>query len=60
MQSVSERIVVLGGGTGLFQALSGLRRHDVELTAIVSPFRRRTQCMFRICPGPFPLPALAD
>jgi uncharacterized cofD-like protein len=33
---VSERIVVLGGGTGLFQALSGLRRHDVDLTAIVS------------------------
>lgn len=26
----------MGGGTGLFTALSGLRRHDVELTAIVT------------------------
>jgi uncharacterized cofD-like protein len=33
---VSDRIVVIGGGTGLFTALSGLRRHDVELTAVVT------------------------
>jgi len=33
---VTDRIVVLGGGTGLFTALSGLRRHDVDLTAIVT------------------------
>lgn len=29
-------MVVLGGGTGLFTALSGLRRHNVDVTAIVS------------------------
>src|SRR5947209_19568144 len=34
--SVTARIVVLGGGTGLFTALTGLRRHDVDLTAIVT------------------------
>ncbi len=33
---MSERIVVIGGGTGLFTALSGLKRHDVQLTAVVS------------------------
>ena len=33
---MTKRIVVLGGGTGLFTALSGLRRHDVELTAVVT------------------------
>jgi len=33
---VSERIVVVGGGTGLFTALSGLRRYDVDLTAVVT------------------------
>jgi uncharacterized cofD-like protein len=33
---VVQRIVVLGGGTGLFTALSGLRHHDVDLTAIVT------------------------
>jgi uncharacterized cofD-like protein len=33
---MTERIVVIGGGTGLFTALSGLRRHDVALTAIVT------------------------
>ncbi|GAC1325383.1 MAG: hypothetical protein NVS2B16_03350 [Chloroflexota bacterium] len=27
---------MLGGGTGLFTALSGLRRHDVDLTAVVT------------------------
>lgn len=31
-----RRIVVLGGGTGLFTALTGLKRYDVHLTAIVS------------------------
>ena len=30
------RIVVIGGGTGVFSALSGLRDHPVELTAVVS------------------------
>src|SRR5947209_5801866 len=34
--SVTARIVVLGGGTGLFTALTGLKRHDVDLTAIVT------------------------
>ena len=33
---MTDRIVVLGGGTGLFTALSGLRRHDVDLTAVVT------------------------
>lgn len=33
---MTKKIVVLGGGTGLFTALSGLRRHDVELTAVVT------------------------
>jgi uncharacterized cofD-like protein len=33
---VTHRIVVVGGGTGLFTALSGLRRHDVDLTAVVT------------------------
>jgi uncharacterized cofD-like protein len=33
---LTDRIVVLGGGTGLFTALSGLRRHDVDPTAIVT------------------------
>jgi uncharacterized cofD-like protein len=30
------KIVVLGGGTGSHTALTGLRRHDVDLTAVVS------------------------
>lgn len=30
------RIVVIGGGTGVFTALSGLRKYPVDLTAIVS------------------------
>lgn len=33
---MSSRIVVLGGGTGLFTALSGLRRLDVDPTAVVT------------------------
>jgi uncharacterized cofD-like protein len=33
---MTARIVVLGGGTGLFTALTGLKRHDVDLTAIVT------------------------
>jgi uncharacterized cofD-like protein len=33
---VTDRFVLLGGGTGLFTALSGLRRHDVDLTAVVT------------------------
>jgi uncharacterized cofD-like protein len=33
---MARRIVVLGGGTGLFTALSGLKRHDVDLAAIVT------------------------
>lgn len=35
-QRVTARIVVIGGGTGLFTALSGLKRHDLHLTAVVS------------------------
>ncbi len=31
-----KKIVVLGGGSGSFTVLSGLKRHDVELSAIVS------------------------
>jgi uncharacterized cofD-like protein len=31
-----KRIVVLGGGTGTFTVLSGLKRHPVDLSAIVS------------------------
>lgn len=31
-----KRIVVLGGGTGTFTVLSGLKKHDVDLSAIVS------------------------
>ena len=31
-----KRIVVLGGGTGSFTVLRGLKRHNVELSAIVS------------------------
>jgi uncharacterized cofD-like protein len=35
--AMGERIVVIGGGTGLFTALTGLRRHDeLDLTAIVT------------------------
>ncbi|MFZ6015447.1 MAG: gluconeogenesis factor YvcK family protein [Patescibacteria group bacterium] len=30
------KVVVLGGGTGTFTVLSGLKRHDVDLTAVVS------------------------
>ena len=33
---MTERIVVIGGGTGLLTALSGLRRHDLDLTALVT------------------------
>lgn len=33
---MTDRVVVLGGGTGLFTALMGLKRHDVDLTAIVT------------------------
>lgn len=31
-----KKIVVLGGGTGTFTVLSGLKNHDVDLAAIVS------------------------
>ena len=31
-----KRIVVLGGGTGSFTVLRGLKRHEVELSAVVS------------------------
>ena len=30
------KIVVIGGGTGTFEILSGLKKYDVELTALVS------------------------
>jgi len=32
----NDHLGVLGGGTGLFTALAGLRRHEIELTAIVT------------------------
>lgn len=35
-QENRKRIVVLGGGTGTFTVLSGLKRHPVELSAVVS------------------------
>jgi uncharacterized cofD-like protein len=33
---MNKEIVVLGGGTGTFTVLSGLKKHNVNLTAIVS------------------------
>lgn len=33
-----KRIVVIGGGTGSFTVLRGLKNHDVDLTAVVSMF----------------------
>lgn len=32
----NKRIVVMGGGTGTFTVLSGLKRHNIDLSAIVS------------------------
>lgn len=34
--SSKPKIVVLGGGTGTFTVLSGLKKYDVDLTAVVS------------------------
>lgn len=34
--AAKKRIVVMGGGTGTFTVLSGLKHHPVDLTAIVS------------------------
>jgi 2-phospho-L-lactate transferase/gluconeogenesis factor (CofD/UPF0052 family) len=31
-----KKVVVIGGGTGTYTALMGLKRHDADLTAIVS------------------------
>ncbi|MBN2142678.1 YvcK family protein [Candidatus Woesearchaeota archaeon] len=31
-----QRIVVIGGGTGSYTVLRGLKKHDVEITAVVS------------------------
>jgi len=36
MPDEQRRIVVIGGGTGLFTALTGLRHHDADLTAVVT------------------------
>ncbi|MBU2567016.1 YvcK family protein [Patescibacteria group bacterium] len=37
MENIKKsKIVVLGGGTGTFTTLSGLKVHDVDLTAVVS------------------------
>ena len=37
MENIKKpKIVVLGGGTGTFTTLSGLKAHDVDLTAVVS------------------------
>ena len=33
---VSKKIVVIGGGTGTFQVLTGLKKYDVELSAVIS------------------------
>jgi uncharacterized cofD-like protein len=33
---MSKRIAVLGGGTGTFTVLTGLKKHSIELSAIVS------------------------
>lgn len=33
---MNKRIVVLGGGTGTYTVLSGLKKHSLEITAIVS------------------------
>lgn len=33
---MTDRIVVMGGGTGLYTALTGLKRHDLDLTAVVT------------------------
>lgn len=36
MNQLSRRITVLGGGTGTFTVLSGLKKHPLDLSAIVS------------------------
>src|SRR6478736_7921205 len=38
LRNISElpRVVVLGGGTGSHTALTGLRRHPIDLTSVVS------------------------
>ncbi|MEK7118331.1 MAG: gluconeogenesis factor YvcK family protein [Patescibacteria group bacterium] len=36
MQNARKKVVVIGGGTGTFTVLSGLRRYPVDLTAIVT------------------------
>lgn len=36
MVHVRKKIVVIGGGTGVFTVLSGLKNYDVDLTAIVT------------------------
>jgi uncharacterized cofD-like protein len=36
MKSARPKIVVIGGGTGIFSVLSGLKEHPVKLSAIVS------------------------
>lgn len=36
MRSKNQKIVVIGGGTGTFVVLSGLKKHPVDLTAVVS------------------------
>jgi len=33
---VSKKIVVIGGGTGTFQVLTGLKKYPVELSVIVT------------------------
>ena len=34
----SHKVVAIGGGTGISSVLAGLKRHDVDLTAIVTAF----------------------
>ncbi|MDP1629189.1 MAG: 2-phospho-L-lactate transferase CofD family protein, partial [bacterium] len=36
MNKLNKKIVVIGGGTGVFTVLSGLRKYPCRLSAIVS------------------------
>ena len=36
MKHMSKKVVVIGGGTGVFTVLTGLKKYPYELSAIVS------------------------
>jgi 2-phospho-L-lactate transferase/gluconeogenesis factor (CofD/UPF0052 family) len=36
MEQPRKKVVVIGGGTGTFSVLSGLKKYPVDLTAIVA------------------------